>query len=285
MKFNFDKHRDVWGPVFTLQLQTWADRVLAPAAVLIENGQMDLQQCGEPPIELITKGSGKQFSAKSIRLHLLDTLPANYDRVKYFDYAAAEYEMATHGFKKYIVNRAFSEMFPYISNDFRIMDAGCGPGYEAIALSMRVPEGEVVAVDLSTEMIKLACKNAKYHRVSNMCFYQVDVQALPRTLNEKFDVIYCQLNCSYFEDVQAVAASFYNALREKGMVFLVEPYPNTPNSLSINTARAANPYFERLYEKEELEGFFREAGFSNFFWKEILPGFGISMITKNKTYV
>lgn len=285
MKQNFDKHRDVWGPLLSVQLALWGEFVFKPASTLIDNEQMSLQQFGEVPSLTNMKGSGKYFSTKGIELKLLNEKPFNYSRVKYFDYAAAEYEVATHTFKQYLVDKVFAELSKYIKEDFRIVDCACGPGYESIMLSAKVPKGEVVSIDLSVEMINLACKNAKNQHIKNMSFYQADVQQLPQALNNKFDMVYCQLNCSYFDDMYVVARSFYKMLCNHGFVVLVEPYPNLSNTLSINIIKEANPFFKRFYTKEDMHSFFITAGFNNFYWKEIMPGFGLSIITKNNIHV
>ena len=286
MKFNFDKHRDVWGPMLTLQLKNWGENVFSHYSILAEHQLVSQQEWGERPNPRLTrnKHTSPHLSQKGIRLHLLKDVPPSYFRVKYFDYAAAEYEMATHSFKKNIVSLAFNELIPFIHENNRIMDCGCGPGYEAIALSMKVPAGEVVAVDLSAEMITVACRNAKYNRVKNMCFYQANVHDLPTVLYNRFDIIFCQLNCSYFEDMRQAAQNFYRALDEQGIVFIVEPFPTIANSSAISASKAANPYFERLYAPEDLHAYFAEAGFTGFYWKEILPGIGVNIISKSLSH-
>ena len=279
MKVAFDKHRDIWGPLFTAQIRNWAETVFRPADVMIANGQLSQEEWGEAPMPVRPVG-GTGFSEKGLRLHPLRQLPADYERVRYFDFAAAEYEMGIHEYKAYIIKHAFPVLERYLMPGSRVMDCACGPGYEAIALSMMVAESEVVAVDLSTEMVRLACHNAKEHGRHNMSFYQGDARNLPGALKNKFDAVYCQLSCSYFDDLSRVATCMFDALHNSGFVFLTEPYPTTPNSLSINFAKAANPWFERLYDKEELQAIFMDAGFKNYYWKEILPGIGLSIISK-----
>ena len=279
MKFEFDKHRDIWGPLFTGQIQQWSEQVLRPADVLIEKGQMELAEWGNMPLAITSQG-GLDFSKNGIKLHKMKQLPPEYERVKYFDYAAAEYEMAVHSFKSFITKHSFSLITNYLKPGSRVMDCACGPGYEAIAFSMMAENSEVVAVDLSSEMIRLACHNCKDHGRKNMAFFQADAASLPASLRKKFDVVHCQLSCSYFEDLALVAGNMYGALYDKGYVVLTEPYPNTANSASINFAKAANPFFNRLYSKEDLKSVYLDAGFSDYYWKEILPGIGVSIISK-----
>lgn len=280
MKNNFDKHRDVWGPLFSFQMYDWSQLVFSPASIMIQNDQLVLKQSGEYPIPLNKPGSGAHFSKNGIILNSMKELPENYVRVKYFDYAAREYEMATHEFKKYIIKEAFEIIGNYVTKDCAILDCACGPGYESILLTSLVPDGEVVALDFSTEMIRLAYENAKDNWLTNISFFQADIQKLPDPLHDVFDIVFCQLSCSFFEEMERVANSFYSALLDYGIVFLIEPYPNIPNSASTKSAKAANPYFERLYSLEEFKSIFIAAGFNEYFWKEILPGIGMSIIIK-----
>lgn len=280
MKTDFDKHRDVWGPMLTMQLNYWADYVLAPSAVLANNNQLKLAELGTPPVPMQFPDNENKFSKNGIELHMLSAKPGNYDSVKYFDYAAGEYEMATHKFKEHIVQQSFTLLEPFLQPNCTILDCACGTGYEAIALANKVPLGEVVAIDFSEQMIQMACRNAKEHDIKNMRFYQADVAAIPEELLGRFDIVHCQLSCSYFQNMHTVAGNLRSLLRQNGFVWLVEPNADLYNGLSIRATKAANPSFEQLYTKEDLRDIFLDAGFSDFYWKEILPGIGVSIIKK-----
>lgn len=210
----------------------------------------------------------------------MEKIPDDYEKVKYFDYCAEEYEMATHEYKSYIFKKSFEILKKYLSPNIRLLDCACGPGYEAITIAKSVPQDEVVCVDLSQEMITLAYNNAKEHHMTNMTFFQADVQNLPSELFGKFDIVHCQLSCSYFTNLDLFAKNVYMALGKKGFIFLIEPFPNFYNSYSIHYAKAANPFFLRLYTSNELKDTFLRIGFSDFYWKEILPGIGLSIISK-----
>ena len=122
MKPDFDKHRDVWGPLLTMQLNFWAEHVFAPSAILVNNNQLKLAESGTAPLPINYPVSKKHFSAKGIKLNLLKELPQNYERVKYFDLAAGEYEMATHKFKEHIVQETFRLLDPFLSTHCRILE-------------------------------------------------------------------------------------------------------------------------------------------------------------------
>jgi ubiquinone/menaquinone biosynthesis C-methylase UbiE len=281
MKADFDKHRDLWGPLFTSKLDFWAKTVFESSLPFIRNKQLILEEKGVFPTPVKPSKAPLLFPANDISIEVLKDLPADYNRVKYFDYAAHEYEMATHRFKKPIVEETLQLIAPLMFPDTQLLDVGCGPGYESIALAQMIPGGEIVALDLSLEMIRLAYHNALQHEMHNMYFIQADVQELPEKLNGCFDIVYCQLSCGYFKHIPTVATMFYKALADDGgQVILIEPYNTLMNSLSIDDLKAANPYFEQIFSREDLREIFLEAGFNAFYWKEILPGIGVSIISK-----
>jgi SAM-dependent methyltransferase len=52
-----------------------------------------------------------------------------------------------------------------LEGDERILDAGCGSGFHSLLLARAVPRGEVVAVDVSTEMLDRLRRNAVHERL------------------------------------------------------------------------------------------------------------------------
>ncbi len=282
MKLDFDKHRDVWGPLFSAQMDLWAKNVFVPALDAIEKGTLMLDEEGALPEVIEVDRPVFLFSERGIELELLDVTPDDYREVVLWDMIAPEYEMATHRFKMPVTQQAFQLIQPFISENARVLDCACGSGYEAIALSMIAKNGEVIACDLSREMIRMANRNAKQNEVKNMAFYQADARNLPQRFYNRFDVIFCQLSIGYFGSLAVIAEQFSGVLKENGHVFLIDAYPNLVNGLSIDGHKAANPQFERLYDHREIKEIFSVAGFNGFYWKEILPGIGVSMITKRK---
>jgi trans-aconitate 2-methyltransferase len=67
-----------------------------------------------------------------------------------------------------------------------VLDAGCGSGRTTRILSMKVPQGKVIAVDSDLSMIKVAKENlAKF---SNIEFIKMDISEIE--LEEKVDVVF-----------------------------------------------------------------------------------------------
>ena len=82
------------------------------------------------------------------------------DKVQAEAYANADFEQA----HKLIVN-AFDHHFPDVELVGRILDLGCGPGDISFRFATRFPGSEVLGVDGSAEMIKLANERKDRKRV------------------------------------------------------------------------------------------------------------------------
>ena len=57
--------------------------------------------------------------------------------------------------------------------DMAVLDVGCGPGRVAVPLAERVPNGEVVAVDIQEGMLRRAKQKAQNAHISNIRFVQI----------------------------------------------------------------------------------------------------------------
>lgn len=79
------------------------------------------------------------------------------------------------------VDAAF--LLPHIQPHFRILDVGCGPGTISAGLAKYVPQGQVVAIDVSPKAIAQAIKNAAALPGGcpvNLEFHVIDVLKQPR---------------------------------------------------------------------------------------------------------
>lgn len=71
----------------------------------------------------------------------------------------------------------------------RVLDVGCGAGLDALIAARRVgPNGSVVGVDFSAEMLGAAQASAKLANAPNASFIQTDAEGLPFE-DGSFDII------------------------------------------------------------------------------------------------
>lgn len=275
MRADFDGHRDVWGPLLALQLRSWSEAFFKPVERLRESGLFRPVTVGvEPPAEKI-EGSGRRFTGGAPEIHLLDPQPAAAERLRYFDIAAEEYVSAVGPFTGPVLTQVESILDRYLEPGARVLDVSCGPGDEAVRLAGVVPDGEVVAVDLSAPTLREAFRLAREHEANNTVFHQADAQALPEAWTGAFDALVCILSLHFYEDPGAAAEGFRRVLRPGGMAFLAEPGSPQLNELSAPLVRMANPAFVGYRSAVELCRLFEEAGFDSSWWTEVLPGVGV----------
>lgn len=276
MKESLDGRRDVWGPFLALQLKAWSDLVFRPAAMMQKAGLYRPSEIGKPP-RAVPRGGGRALTLQHPTITLLEKEPDNYDRLREFDIMAAEYRMAVEPYSEVLFHSVLPHLERHVVPTSRILDPACGPGREAHLLAARVPEGEVIAADLSRAMIQEARRSGKRVGVENVAYYQTDAARPPESFWSYFDLVYCQLSFHFFPDGRAVAEAFLRVLAPGGTAFVVDPGPAWFNTLSGPLAALANPAFVQYRTGEEFCALFKEAGFSETYWTEMLPGMGLTI--------
>jgi arsenite methyltransferase len=97
-----------------------------------------------------------------------------------------------------------------------ILDVGCGPGFYGAELLDEVgPDGKVVGLDSSPQMLALAARRCEGH--DNVEFLEADATALP-VEDAGFDGAVCVQVLEYVPDVSAGLAELQRALRPGGRV-------------------------------------------------------------------
>ena len=98
----------------------------------------------------------------------------------------------------------------------RILDVGCGPGFYVAELLERVgPEGFVIGVDRSADMLALARQRAHGH--ANVDFREGEATALPVD-DGAFDAVLAVQVLEYVADVDRALAELHRTLRPAGRV-------------------------------------------------------------------
>lgn len=280
MRPDFDAHRDVWGPALAVQLRVWSESFFKPAEDLRRLGLFQPESLGDPPAAQPFAGGGPRISPGDPGPHLLAEEPPGYERLRQFESSAAEYRFAVEPFSGPIFAQVLEFMKPHLVPDACLLDAACGPGTEAVALATEVPDGEVVACDLSQAMIEEAAHHGVESGLHNLAFFQRDVENLPADWTGAFDAVLCMLSFHFLLDGAAVADSFFRVLAPGGKVFIADPGPAWFNAMSASLSKLANPAFVRYRTGEELRDLLLAAGFHSSFWTEVLPGIGVAIVTK-----
>jgi arsenite methyltransferase len=139
-----------------------------------------------------------------------------------------------------------------------VLDAGCGSGWLSRLLSERVPEGRVVGVDISDEMVRRARRN--YVGLENTMFVIGGVDAIPWDANFFTHAISVE-SAYYWPDPARGLHEIFRVLREGGSAWILINYyrenPHCHQWAKIFQTPA------HLFGAEEWAALFGDAGFSD----------------------
>jgi arsenite methyltransferase len=145
-----------------------------------------------------------------------------------------------------------------LASDDNVLDIGCGSGWLARLIAEQVPEGRVVGLDISDEMIRRA--RQCYVDVENTMFAAGEAEEIPWDGGFFTRVISVE-SAYYWPDPPRGLREIFRVLREGGSAWvLINYYSDNPHShqwadvLSIPATRRSG---------EEWAQMFREAGFAD----------------------
>lgn len=263
------------GGVLVSSMWWWAANVFYPAQVLKSLGLYHGQELGSEPTQTRQTGAGRFFSLFYPEPVKLSERPPNYDLVTEFDRLSNEYDSYVQPFSAPIYTEVELLMRRFLPSNARILDASAGPGKEMIKLSRLVPRGEVVGIDLSAEMVATAWRNARQAGLLNTAHFQADVACMSEYFEHRFDAIYCSLAFHHYPDPSGAAREMRRVLADGGKAFIADPGPLWFNLISAPLAKWADPGWIGYHTPKEFRQLFLEAGFADFYWREVLPGMGV----------
>lgn len=129
--------------------------------------------------------------------------------------------------------------------DERILDIGCGDGKISEELAKRVPNGSVIGLDVSEEMIRFA--GDKYKDCSNLVFRIGDASCLP--YKNEFDYVVSFACLHWIKDHVPVLAGIRHSLRPGGRVLL--QFGGKGNAAEVFIA------FDEILKSGEWQKYFR----------------------------
>ena len=104
----------------------------------------------------------------------------------------------------------------------RVLDVGCGSGFDCLIASKFVgPEGRVIGVDMTGEMVEKARSNAALIGVSNVEFHHASAEVLPME-DASVDVVVSNGSINLVPDKSLVFDEIFRVLEPGGRLMLVD---------------------------------------------------------------
>ncbi|NMR21200.1 methyltransferase domain-containing protein [Cellulomonas fimi] len=108
-------------------------------------------------------------------------------------------------------------LLPALVPGQRLLDVGCGPGTITVDLAARITPGEVVGLDRSEKVIRMARETAEAAGVTNTTFEVGDVYALPYG-DATFDVTHAHQVLQHLTDPVAALRELKRVTKPGGLV-------------------------------------------------------------------
>jgi len=127
-----------------------------------------------------------------------------------------------------------------------VLDVGCGDGKVSAEIARYLPNGNVLGVDSSNDMIELACADFPQQQHPNLSFQLADARYLP--FREQFDIVFSNAALHWIKNHDPVISGIQNSLKPGGRILL--QMGGKGNADSIFSAS------ESILSKDEWHGFF-----------------------------
>lgn len=143
-----------------------------------------------------------------------------------------------------------------LRGDEVVLDAGCGSGRVTAQLVARLPNGRVVAADVSPAMLEQARKTLEPFG-ARVSFLQTDLLDVDRALQEPVDAVFSTATFHWIEDHARLFSALHHVLKPGGQ--LVAQFGGGTNLAGFMAATdvvAANPKYAPAFEGKSLWRFY-----------------------------
>ena len=132
----------------------------------------------------------------------------------------------------------------------RVLEIGSGPGELALEIAERLPQAEVLGVDLAEAMIERSADRAQARRLDpRVRFELADAATLPLA-DGSFDVAVSTLSLHHWADPRAVFAELGRVLRPGGVALIYDLRPFAYVRRELEVFLAATPFEGSHFERD-----------------------------------
>ena len=114
----------------------------------------------------------------------------------------------------------FRKLIPDLNNK-KVLDLGCGYGENDIYYCIGLGAKEILGIDISKHMIKIAKENNNDENIK----YKVMAMENINEIEEKFDIVISSLAFHYVKDYEKLINDIYNLLNDDGILIFSIDHP------------------------------------------------------------
>lgn len=127
---------------------------------------------------------------------------------------------------RYLVEPPTKLLAPHVSEDMRVLEVGCGPGFFSLPLARLVgKDGQVYCLDLQSRMLAILQRRAKKAGLNDRVVVRVcqEERLGLEELKEKFDFASACHVVHEIKDKARLFTEIYSAMKPKANLLVVEP--------------------------------------------------------------
>jgi trans-aconitate 2-methyltransferase len=159
------------------------------------------------------------------------------------EFNAAEYILASAHQKEW-GGQIISEL--KLKGNEKVLDLGCGDGALTAEIASKLPQGSVLGIDSSQNMIEMAVN----HKAPNLAFRLKDINNLDYV--EEFDLIFSNASLHWVKDHSTLLKHAYSSLKPGGMIrFNFAAEGNCPTFIKIVKSAMEIPQYRRYFQTFE----------------------------------
>jgi ubiquinone/menaquinone biosynthesis C-methylase UbiE len=159
------------------------------------------------------------------------------------------------GYKDYMINMIKQRtveneakfLLPYLRDDTRLLDCGCGPGSVTVGFAKYITKGEIVGIDIEPSQVEMTKKLAADLGIKNISLQVADIHNLPFPDNS-FDIVFAHMVIVHLPEYRKAIREVKRVLKPGGIIAVRDPvfkepiiYPDTPEILEIWNFRIKMP--------------------------------------------
>lgn len=163
----------------------------------------------------------------------------------------------------------------------RILDIGCGDGKITAQIAQKLPEGSVLGVDSSKEMISLAKETFNSNNYTNLNFLLKDAQELD--FIDEFDIVFSNAALHWIKNHLSLLQRIKESLKPSGKILLqMGGKGNAKSVLEIADKMIIEKKWKKYFEGFEFPyGFYSAEEYKEWLQKVGLNAIRVQLISKD----